>query len=93
MIHGRFLGESFGLSIAEFLYQNKPVLAWNGGFDKNHIDTLGPFGLLYEPDVESIYTKIVNLKDNPKKYYYKGAVDRYSPYNVMQQFKRVFLDA
>jgi hypothetical protein len=69
------------------------VLAWNGGFDKNHIDTLGPFGLLYEPDVESIYTKIVNLKDNPKKYYYKGAVDRYSPYNVMQQFKRVFLDA
>jgi glycosyltransferase involved in cell wall biosynthesis len=93
MIHGRFLGESFGLSIAEFLYQNKPVLAWNGGFDKNHIETLGPFGLLYEPDVESIYTKIVNLKDNPKKYYYKGAVDRYSPYNVMQQFKRVFLDA
>ena len=93
MIHGRFLGESFGLSIAEFLYQNKPVLAWNGGFDKNHIETLGPFGLLYEPDVENIYTKIVNLKDNPKKYYYKGAVDRYSPYNVMQQFKRVFLDA
>jgi len=93
MIHGRFLGESFGLSIAEFLYQNKPVLAWNGGFDKNHIDTLAPYGLLYEPDVEDIYTKIVNLKDKPRKFYYKGAVDRYSPYNVMQQFKRVFLDA
>lgn len=93
MIHGRFLGESFGLSIAEFLYQNKPVLAWNGGFDKNHIETLAPFNLLYEPEVDGIYNKIVNLKDNPKKYYYKGAVDRYSPYNVMQQFKRVFLDA
>jgi hypothetical protein len=93
MLHGRFLGESFGLSIAEFLYQNKPVLAWNGGFDQNHIQTLKPFDLLYSPDVDEICQRIINLKENPRKLYYKGAVDRYSPYNVMQQFKRVFLDA
>lgn len=92
MIHGRFLGESFGLSIAEFLFQNKPVLAWNGGFDQNHIETLAPYDLLYGASVDDIYNKIVSLKDNPKNLYYKGAVDKYSPYNVMQQFKRVFLD-
>lgn len=91
MIHGRFLGESFGLSVAEFLFQNKPVLAWNGGFDKNHIQTLAPYDLLYEADVDEIYNKIVGLRDRPPMNY-KAAVEQYSPYNVMQQFKRVFLD-
>lgn len=91
MIHGRFLGESFGLSIAEFLFQNKPVLAWEGGFDRNHVEMLNGFDLLYDSNVDNIYNKIVGLRDLPPRYY-KGAVDKYSPQNVMQQFKSVFLD-
>ena len=31
MVHARHRGESFGLSIAEFLFHNKPVLAWEIG--------------------------------------------------------------
>lgn len=91
MIHGRFLGESFGLSIAEFLYQNKPVLAWNGGFDKNHIVTLQPYDLLYEAHVDEIYNKIIGLRDRPPMNY-KAAVEKYNPHNVMNQFKEVFLN-
>jgi len=40
MIHARQRGESFGLSIAEFLYLNKPVIAWNGGHDRNHLEMI-----------------------------------------------------
>lgn len=35
MIHGREMGETFGLAMMEFLYFNKPVLAWEKGNDLN----------------------------------------------------------
>ena len=37
MLHARGGGESFGLSIAEFFFHNKPVLAPNFGGDQNHL--------------------------------------------------------
>jgi hypothetical protein len=36
-LNARLAGENFGLAIAEFLAQDKPVLVWAGGRDRNHL--------------------------------------------------------
>lgn len=90
MLHGRILGESFGLSIAEFLFHNKPVLAWNGGFDRNHVEMLKNKNLLYGIDQQELYDMIVGIRDRfPTDY--RSIVSCYSPKRVMEQFDRVFL--
>jgi hypothetical protein len=88
MIHGRRLGESFGNSIAEFLFFDKPVLAWEGGYDRNHANWLEPYGLLYsEKNLEKM---MLDLPNRPKQDY-KGIVAQYSPEEVMKKFKEVYL--
>lgn len=94
MLHARDLGESFGLAISEFLFFNKPVLAWDGGFDRNHVEMLSPFNSLYGvngEDEAECYDMIVNFRDRPPMDY-RSVVSPFSPRNVMDQFKRVFLD-
>lgn len=88
MLHARQRGESFGLSIAEFLSQNKPVLAWNNGHDQNHMDMLKDTGLLYN-DV----TELDNILKNIKFYRtsYSSLTKDYEPQAVMSKFAEVFL--
>lgn len=89
MLHARERGETFGLSIAEFLFFNKPVFAWEGGVDKNHTQMLKDTGLLYK-DRRSLRNKIENIakfKDGD----YKSLVSNYTPQVVMEDFKKVFI--
>lgn len=91
MLHGRNMGESFGLAISEFLYHDKPVISWNNGSDKNHIEMIGDKGIWYnnEKDLTSL---LCSLTTNTKpEGYYKSIVDKYSPTNVMKQFNKIFL--
>ena len=90
MLHGRNLGESFGLAISEFLYQNKPVISWEGGFDKNHVNMLKPYDLLYTK--ETAFQKIMELPDLVGAHDYKKIVEPFTPKNVMNKFKEVFID-
>jgi len=91
MIHGRNMGESFGLAISEFLYHDKPVVSWNNGNDKNHIEMLGDKGIWYS-DEKSLTSILHTLVANTQpKGYYKSIVSKYSPINVMQQFDKIFL--
>lgn len=88
MIHARQRGESFGLSIAEFLFHNKPVLAWNNGLDKNHINMLQGFNTLYNnmgECVDLLY-RVKQLTGN-----YRERVDQFQPEPVMKKFKEVFV--
>lgn len=39
-IHGRTLGESFGLSLLEAMQLKIPIISWRGGRDRNHISLL-----------------------------------------------------
>jgi hypothetical protein len=92
MIHGRVLGESFGNSIAEFLFQNKPVLASIDGYDKNHIELLKGYDLIY--DIHTVEARIINLAIkilNKDKTNYKKAVSEFTPKNVMAKFEEVFI--
>jgi hypothetical protein len=44
MLHARYVGESFGLSCAEFSIRNKPVITYEKSPERNHIDTLDDKG-------------------------------------------------
>ena len=89
MLHAREMGETFGLAMMEFLYFNKPVLAWENGNDLNHVEVLEPFNLLYNSD--NIEQKIYELVDR-KSYDFSGVVAEYTPANVMNKFDEVFLN-
>lgn len=89
MIHGREMGESFGLAICEFLHGNKPVLAWNGGTDQHHIDILRGCGTLY-----SDKNALIQMMHDVKKFSderYDKLVSQFSPLSVMEKFHKVFL--
>jgi hypothetical protein len=85
------LGESNGLAISEFLFHNKPVLAWEGGFDQNHNEMLKPYDLLYKEDEQDAYERILDLPNRVNRDY-NQIVAKYNPNNVMRQFKDVFID-
>lgn len=88
MLHARQRGESFGLSVCEFLFYNKPVLAWEDGVDKNHIELLKDTTLLYSAD--NLKQKLKTIKDI--KYDFKSIVDPFKPNLVMAKFKEVFIE-
>jgi hypothetical protein len=88
MLHARKRGESFGLSIAEFLSQNKPVLAWSGGVDLNHVELLKNTGTLYANDVE-LKQLIKEVKDI--NYNFNMIVNEFSAVKVIKKFESVFI--
>lgn len=90
MIHARSDGESFGLSICEFLFHNKPVLSYGLGRDKNNVSLLKDTGLIYFNKYE-LLENLFKLKYNMLNNNYYKLVEQFSPENVMKKFKEVFL--
>lgn len=88
MIHARQRGESFGLSVAEFLSLNKPVLAWEDGYDLNHLEMLKDSYTLYNED--NFIGKLMNVRALSKTSWSQRTVS-YKPEAVMNKFKDVFL--
>ena len=89
MIHARQMGETFGLSIAEFSSKNKPVIATKVGKDLAHVYYLKDQAIWYdENNLESILTNF-NKEENSKKDW--NAFRDYTPEKVMQIFKKVFI--
>ena len=84
MIHGRTEGESFGLAVAEFLHQNKPVITNIECRDRNHIKTLGDKGFYYSNPNE-LYAILSAFEK--KDYNVKNLVDKFKPEVVMDKFK------
>lgn len=94
MLHSSFMGETFGISILEFSVMNKPIITWNGGTFKQHIDNLGKKGILYN-NMKELYDILVKFKKenyDKGKDYWNVALPKYSDINVMKDFDRVFLD-
>lgn len=91
MIHAQSLGETFGLSIAEFSVNNKPIITYGGSvWNDNYKKILGDKAIYYETETE-LYN-IFNHFDTSK---YKGkdlnCYKEYSPKKVMEIFKKIFL--
>lgn len=89
MVHARSRGESFGLSIAEFLHHDKPVVAWEGGVDQNHLHMLSGSQTLYGPN--DFKDKLTYTIEEASKASHKWRVKQFQPIPVMEKFKEVFL--
>ena len=97
MIHGRTVGETFGIAIGEFSFYNKPVMTnfsvpiGNLLSDNCHVEILGKKGFIYKScdEVKSIIQKMyINGIDKTKNW---KAYDDYCPERVMLQFKKELL--
>jgi len=95
MIHGRNMGETFGLACAEFSVANKPVITWSGNtnpyYDKCHIELLGDKVIIYNngPHLIEIFRNL-NRKDIQNKNWDTYST-RFSEQSVIAQFDKVFL--
>ncbi len=90
MLHARKVGESFGLSCAEFSIRNKPVITYYNSPEKNHIDTLGEKGIYYENKSDILHI-LRNLDKNEINALEWNCYREYSPEKVVQKFKEVYL--
>lgn len=92
MIHACSLGESFGLSILEFSFCNKPVITWNGGsMHKQHLEYLGDKAILYnsQSELDQIFSNF-NAQESKKKDW--NVTSKFTPEKIIKDFKKVFLD-
>ena len=93
MLWARKIGETFGLSIAEFSTKNKPVLCTKIG-DLSHINMLGDKAILYN---NKTHLKDLLLNFDPVIYPTLktndwNAYKDFSPEKVMEKFNQVFLN-
>jgi hypothetical protein len=84
MIHARAMGETFGLSIAEFSINNKPIITCPCG-DIEHIKILKDKAILYRSKDEliNIFQRIRRFSADWNCY------RQYTPENVMKLFKEL----
>jgi hypothetical protein len=88
MIHCRYVGESFGLSCAEFSIRNKPVITWNGSPERNHIEILGGKGLFYSNEKE-MRNRLISFHKEPERDW--NCYKDYTPEKIMKIFDEVYL--
>jgi len=85
MIHARAMGETFGLSIAEFSIKNKPIITCSCG-DLEHINILGDKAIIYN-STEELVTIFKNIKSIINSKTDWNAYKLYTPAYVMNLFK------
>jgi len=90
MIHARDMGETFGLSLAEFSIKNKPVITCNCG-DLEHIKILGDKAIIYNSSEQliNIFRNIKNIINSRDDW---NAYRLFSPDYVMNLFKLFIFD-
>jgi hypothetical protein len=89
MLWGREMGETFGLAIAEFSINNKPVFYTNGYFNA-HCKLLGDKGIFY--DQSSLHNMLLHFNKDDAKLKDWNAFKMYEPAIVMKKFKEIFID-
>jgi len=89
MLHARTVGETFGLSVAEFSIRNKPVITFGGTQRESaHLQMLGNKAITYFNKDDLLEILNYFRPDNSKDW---NSYRNYSPENVMNKFKQVFL--
>lgn len=87
-LHCRTRGETFGLSVCEYLYFNKPVITCIDSPETNHIQIMKDKGLYYT-NANEMFAILMNFQK--KDIDYRSLVAEFSPTQVMQQFNQIFL--
>jgi hypothetical protein len=91
-LHAREIGESFGMAIHEALSLGVPVMTYNGGRDKNHVELLQGTGWLYENgnDLDQL-SRLLDSRSAETALLAKSLAAPYSAKNVIAKFQAVFL--
>ena len=91
MIHGRSIGESFGLACAEFAIKNKPILTYKFCRDRAHMFILKNKILTYS-SMSSLNNLITNFNKNKfKKFNTFKLYEKFNPKAVMKSFKKIYI--
>ena len=91
MIHARLMGETFGLSIAEFSIKNKPIITCHAGY-KAHLNILKDNCFIYN-DANSLYNIFNHIYNNINYIILKdwNMYKNYSPEIIMNEFNEKFI--
>lgn len=91
-LEAQSLGQSFGLSLAEFSINNKPIITFGGVvLNDNYKRILKDKAIYYKNETE-LMDIIANFDKNEYINKDLNCYKEYSPENVMKIFKKVFLD-
>lgn len=87
MIHARQRGETFGLSVIEFMSQGKPILTYGNSLEKNHYLLLKDKGIFY-----NTYEDLLQLFKNykPEQIHYDN-LNLFAPEIVIDKFYNIFI--
>ena len=91
-LNARRGGEAFGLAIAEFLAQDRPVLIWEGGRDRHHLALVDDPAFRFRTR-EDLTRALVGFTPREGRGRWRARVERFSPDAVMRDFARVFLES
>jgi len=89
-LNARYVGETFGLAIAEFLVQDKPVLVWAGGRDRNHLALVDDPRFIYRTGAD-LTRKLLELERRDGNGDWSARVAPFAPTAVMRTFAQTFL--
>lgn len=87
LLHARYQGETFGLTVIEFMYRHKPVFTYDSSHEKNHYMLLNNQGYIYN-NSEQLYDLLLNFTPHKVDYL---KLDEFTPVNVMDKFYRTFI--
>ena len=90
MLHARSLGESFGISCAEFAICNKPIITYGFCRQRAHFDICKKNIITYY-SYDDLQKKLLNFDKN-KKYKTSNLKIRLSSKTTIQSFKNIFLN-
>lgn len=91
MIHGRSIGESFGLACAEFAIKNKPIFTYEFSRDRAHIFMLKNKIFTYS-SMNSLYNLIINFNKNKfRKFNTSNVYKKFNPQTVIRLFKKIYI--
>ncbi len=90
MLHARHQGESFGLSMAEFIARGRQVMTWCGGIDRNHLVLQPDRNYVYFSAFD-LYRKLKTIRSADLRPLPPESRGRFAPEVVMQKFDAVFL--
>lgn len=87
LLHARHRGETFGLTILEFMSRNKPIFTYGQSREENHYKLLDSQGYIYN-NAEELNNQILSFTPHQINY---RQLPNFTPSSVIKQYHNIFL--